>query len=311
MTKHWSSERGFQLSQQLLVIIMLSALTQLFSSPARAGEKAELSPRQVELSDNVFRFSIPEDFSKDMPAHNMVESLDIADPEKFNDPEYGNLIRRWWDIKEPGWFGKELGTVMMDISVQRVAENNEKLIHDRPYELRDRLDFILMLNDRYHQRYDALNAEMGRTSEGSIPYHSDFATLSGADIHSIYREHEYNGQKWIQTGISAPRGNLILSSNLPLSDNIYLEATFTYASNDNVSPRDFRDAAFAKMATIQESFSVQYAEGNPFSEIVGGEWLEQTNDEVLEQHREDILNLFYAEPASLEAERKLPPGERD
>jgi hypothetical protein len=38
---------------------------------------------------------------------------------------------------------------------------------------------------------------------------------------------------------------------------------------------------------------VQYALGNPFADIVGGEWLEQTNEDLIEHHREQILKLFH------------------
>lgn len=270
----------------------------------------ELYPRQIELSGNVFRFSMPEDFSKDMPAYDMVESLDITKPERFDDPEYGNLVRRWWDIKEPGWFGKNLGTVMMDISVQHRVENRERITHDKPYTMKDRLDFMLMLYDRYHQRYDGLNAEMGVTDEGVSPYFSSFANMLGDKFLPSQKEHVFNQQKWIQSSILAPRSELIASLALPLTEHVYLDASFTYSRNDNAYLRDFRDAAFAKMGTIQESFSMEYAEGNPFADIVGGEWLEQTNDEVLEEHREDVLKLFYAEPDT-GSERTLPPRDGD
>jgi len=37
---------------------------------------------------------------KDMPAADMVKWLDINDLNKFDNPKYENLIRRWWNIKE-------------------------------------------------------------------------------------------------------------------------------------------------------------------------------------------------------------------
>ena len=67
-----------------------------------------------------------ETIGKDLPAVDMVEKLDIQDLQKFDNAEYGNIIRRWWDIKRPGFFGKELGAVMMDISVQKKATNRKK-----------------------------------------------------------------------------------------------------------------------------------------------------------------------------------------
>src|SRR5690554_6838070 len=191
---------------KILVLIMLSLITQLFSGSTQANVKTY--PRQINLSGNIFHFSLPEDFSKDMPAYDMVETLDISDPKKFDDPEYGNLIRRWWDIKEPGWFGKSLGTVMMDISVQRVVENKRQHLHSMPYDIKDRMDFMLMLDDSFHQNYDALNKEIEPESGRAAAYHSSLFSLVNTKIESNHREFIYNGKKWIENGIVAPRSDL-------------------------------------------------------------------------------------------------------
>ena len=273
-----------------LVLIMLSILTGMFSGFAQA-EKNKLYLRQINLSGNIFHFAMPEDFSKDMPAGDMVDVLDISDLSRFDNPQYGNLIRRWWDIKEPGWFGKTLGTVMMDISVQKVVSNKRKLIHDRPYNVQDRMDFMLMLDDSFHQRYDQLNRETS-SPDRAVAYHSSFVTMVGDKIETNYREFNFNQQKWIENGIVGPRSDLIIILAIPLAEQIYLEASFTYSKNDNVHLRDFRSAGFAKMANIQQSFLIEYAEGNPFKKVVGEVWLEQTNDDVLIQYRDSLFNLL-------------------
>src|SRR5690606_17892925 len=121
-----------------LVFIMLTVLTGLFSSSPQAEEK-KLRHHQINLSGNIFYFSMSEDFNRYMTAADIVEYLDISDITKFDNPEYGNLIRRWWDIKKPGWFGKQLGTVMMDISVQKVVSNKRNFLHSRPYDIKDRM----------------------------------------------------------------------------------------------------------------------------------------------------------------------------
>ena len=277
-------------NKAILVLIMLSLLTGIFSSSAQA-EKNKLYPRQINLSGNVFHFSMPEDFSKDMPANDMVEALDISDFSKFDNPEYGNLMRRWWDIKEPGWFGKNLGTVMMDISVQKVVTNQRKLIHDRSYDIKDRMDFMLMLDDSFHQRYDQLNKESS-SPDRAVAYHSSFVTMVGDKIETNYREFIFNQQKWVENGIVGPRNDLIIILAIPIDEQVYLEASFTYSKNDDVHLRDFRNAGFAKMANIQKSFLIDYVESNPFKKIVGGVWLEQTNDDALIQHRDALFNLL-------------------
>ena len=176
----------------LPVLLMFSLITQLFSSPALAAKKIPLYPRQVALSGNVFHFAMPEDFSKDMPAEDMVEHIDITDLDAFKNGEYGNIIRRWWDIKEPGWFGKNLGTIMMNIAVLPIADNKRHVIHTKPYDIRDRVDFMFMLDDVFHQRYDQINKEIGPNGNGEIAYHAGVVHIQGRDLSSIYIEANFN-----------------------------------------------------------------------------------------------------------------------
>ena len=88
---------------------MFSTIRKLFTRSIAIDEPLG-AKRTANLSGNYFSFAMPEDFSKDMPAEDLVENLDITDLKKFDKPEYGNLIKRWWDIREPGFFGKNLGS---------------------------------------------------------------------------------------------------------------------------------------------------------------------------------------------------------
>src|SRR5690625_6563839 len=45
----------------------------------------------------------------------------------FSEPDKGTLVRRWWDIKEPGFFGKKLGTVMMNIDRKSTRLNSSHM----------------------------------------------------------------------------------------------------------------------------------------------------------------------------------------
>ena len=278
-------------NKAILVLIMLSLLTGIFSSSAQA-EKNKLYPRQINLSGNVFHFSMPEDFSKDMPANDMVEALDISDFSKFDNPEYGNLMRRWWDIKEPGWFGKNLGTVMIDISVQKVVGNNKNFIVAGAYDIRKRLDFMLMLNESFHQRYDSINKELKPEQGRTLAYSSGLLTLSDGKIYSLYYDKIYYGQKWINYAIAGPQGTTLVVFALPVSNQLYLEVVFTYSPNDGISPRQLGDVAHTKMAAIENSFRMDYTTGNIFSKIVAEDWTQKTNTEVLEEHRDTILTHY-------------------
>jgi hypothetical protein len=293
---------------QIGVVIMLSLITQFFSSSAQAEKKQVLYPRQINLSGNIFQFSMPEDFSKDMPAADMVEQLDISDPKKFDNGEYGNLLRRWWDIKEPGWFGKELGTIMLDISVQRVPENTKKLIHDKPFNIRNRVDFLLMIDNVFYLRYDHLNKTLKPDSGNALAYHYGFASVSGENLGSSYYDFKFHNKKWILAESTAPRGGYIKTFVIPLTDYAYLDATITFALNDNANYWSFNNTADTKMAPILESFNLTYAKDNTFQEITGRDWLEQTNTEALQPHRLEILKLFYGpdpEKAILQMQKEV------
>lgn len=200
---------------------------------------------------------------------------------------------------------------MMDMSVQKVVSNKRKLIHDRPYNVQDRMDFMLMLDDSFHQRYDQLNRETS-SPDRAVAYHSSFVTMVGDKIETNYREFNFNQQKWIENGIVGPRSDLIIILAIPVAEQVYLEANFTYSKNNDVYLRDFRSAGFAKMANIQQSFMIDYAEGNPFKKIVGEEWLEKSNDDVLIQHRDSLLNpLANSEIKTISKDSRSPGALED
>lgn len=255
-------------------------------------KESMLHSHQINLSGNIFHVAIPEDFSKHMPIRYIVDVLDISDLSKFDNPQYGNLIRCWWDIKEPGWFGKNLGTVMMDISVQRIVKNNKNFIITSNYDIQKKLDFLLMLNDSFHQRYDPINEELKPEQGRTLAYSSGLLTLADGKIFSLYYDKVYHGQKWVNYAIAGPQGITLVVFALPLSNRLYLEITFTYSPNDGVSPREFGNVAHAKMAVIENSFRMDYAEGNIFSKIVAEDWMQKTNAEVLEEQREKILTYY-------------------
>jgi hypothetical protein len=271
---------------QLLVIIMVSGLSQLLGLNAKA---TPVQPRQVNLSGNLFKFSMPENFSRNMPAENMVEGIDIHDLKKFNNGEYGNIIRRWWDIKKPSFFGKELGTVMMDISVQPVPENRQHLIHSKPYDITDRLDFMMMVYDQTHQRFDPLNHEAQANGGEFNTYHFGCCSLLGEKILSHYRDHLYGNQKWLGYSVAAPLNQLIVGLVLPLTKHTYLEVQFTYSPNQNVLPREFLDVAYGTTRLIENSLHVEYQASNEIKKLVEQDWITQTNDQVMAAHREAIL----------------------
>jgi hypothetical protein len=265
----------------------MSGLSQLLGLTANAAQP--IHPRQVDLSGNILHFSMSENFSKDMPAANMVEKLDIEDLKKFDNPEYGNIIRRWWDIKKPGFFSKELGTVMMDISVQQVPDNKQKLIHANTYNIADRLDFLLILDENLRHRYKKIKSEIESNGDDTYVYSIDFCSLYGKELESFYRDKTYNHQKWAAYTVTAPLNQLIVGQALPLTKYSYLEVVFTYSPNQNIAPREFLDIAYITTQPIEKSLQVVYKTTNEIKKLVEQEWISQTNDDVLAEHYDEIL----------------------
>jgi hypothetical protein len=272
---------------------MASFLSNLFGGRGSSGATLGAT-RTVDLSGNKFSFVMPEDFSKDMPAENLVEQLDISDLKKFDNLEYGNLIRRWWDIKESGFFGKNLGTVMMDISVQRVPENKRKDIHERPYNILDRLDFLLMIDDNSHQRYDELvEKTKGLPDEQAYSVPST-AHLLGKEIGTGFRDRLYNSQKWIGYSVRAPENQLITGLVTPLTEYLFLEVVFTYAPDRNILPMSFLHFAYQKTQFVEDSLQINYEKNNTIQNAMKSkDWLKATNNQILQRHQDLLLIPFF------------------
>ena len=277
-----------------LVIIMLSMITQLFGNSAQSAAPLKTFPRQVNLSGNIFHFSMPENFSKDMPAADMVETLDINDLTKFDNPEYGNIIRRWWDIKKPGFFGKQLGTVMINISVQRVPENNQKIYKSEAFDITNKLDYLFMLYEKQHQRYESLNQEMGLSTDGMPPYYYSFSSLINGEFSPSFYDFTVNQQRWIGHGLTGPANQLIHNVTTPLSKHTYLEVLYIYSPNDDIPGREFSNLAREQVIDpVKNSLYIRYKDQNPIATLVNSEWLKTTNKEILDAEKDKLLPALF------------------
>jgi len=58
---------------------------------------AVLMQRELHISNLTFCFSMPENFSMDMPADDMTENVNLHDNEKLNTIGVSNILDRWWD----------------------------------------------------------------------------------------------------------------------------------------------------------------------------------------------------------------------
>lgn len=225
---------------------MLATISKAFglSSPP---EQYQLMPRQINLSGNVVHFSMPENFSKDMPAEDMIESVDLTDKAIYQDHQKFTLIRRWWDFKDSGFFGKKFGTLMMSIYLKEASESlNINTL--KP------LDFIEILID---------DIEKGKPEikEGLMVY---------SDYFTAYDEKWNNNQRWLkyaQGPLDGTQYSFLYA--IPITDKQYIVAEFTTAPNEGIGIRGFIENFTSPfMDKIMESFLVDYVDHNPAKQAV-------------------------------------------
>lgn len=295
------------------IVFMLTILSSLLPFSASAKEPHPvLSQRQVDIGGNLFSFDLPENFSKDLPADDMVEQLDISSVDRFDDLTVGHILRRWWDIKEPGWFGSELGTVMLEMSVQRIHSNTRKRFNSEPYEVTDRLGFMLATDELVNRRYSEHNEEV-RHPDGSwnhelAYFNAGIASMLGPTLYASQRDHISNQQKWTRYGVTAPDGVLIVNYALPISQQFMIELTFTYSPNTNADARHFLRTAEKTTDKITNSLYFQYPEDSPVKAAVEGPWLTETTDDVVRSRWQTIVKPLFGEEAyqrALEEHQKL------
>ncbi|MBU3070908.1 hypothetical protein KOI40_13870 [Aestuariicella sp. G3-2] len=286
---------------------MLSILSSLLPFSASAKDTYPvISQRQVNIGGHVFSFDLPEGFSKDLPADDMVKDLEISSLDQFNDLIAGNILRRWWDIKEPGWFGSDLGTLMLEMSVQRIHPNTRKRLNSEPYDVTDRLGIMLAVDELVYRRYSEHNEEV-RHPDGSwnhelAYFNSGIASMLGPTLYAAQRDHIVNGQSWLRYSISAPHDAIVTSYALPINQSFMIELTFTYAVNHGIAlqggKRDFLRTAEDRITNpIINSLYFEYPKDSPVKAVVEGKWLTETTDDVVRSRWQTIVKPLFGDEA--------------
>lgn len=230
----------------LQVIIMLAIISKAFglsSSP----EHSPLMPRQINLSGNIVHFSMPENFSKDMPAEDMIESVDLSDKGVYQDDQKFTLIRRWWDFKESGFFGKDYGTLMMSLYIKE-ASDSLSITTLKP------LDFIDIIIDDIEKNKPA----------------DDDPLMVYSDYFPAYKEEWFGEQRWlmyVQGHANVAQHTMLYA--IPITDKQYIVAEFKSAPNTDIGTRGFIERYTGPfIESVMNSFRVDYASGNPVNDAV-------------------------------------------
>lgn len=224
----------------VLVIMLMALFSKL--GLAESVETAPLKPRQIVLSKAVVDFSIPENFSKQMPADDMIDQVNLDDAALFADPERFTLLRRWWDFKPEHFWQSSPGTLMMSVLVQEKAQGSE-------YDLLDRQQFVRLLQQRLIDVHgtDTFQYEDAPTRV-YLPFVDD------------YQEMVFKGQRWIMH----PLGGITERESyyIPLTQTQFLLVDFTFMKSTLVSDDAYYPKAKHQIERIMSSFHVSYPQGS-------------------------------------------------
>jgi len=222
---------------------MLAVISKAFGFSSSV-EPAKLKPRQINLSGEIVSFSLPENFSKDMPAENMIESVDLSDKSVFTDYHKFTLIRRWWDFKSKGFFSKEYGSIMMSIYVRQAPENSE-------YEISNPLGFIGTIIHNYNE----VSSKENPSNKNEKP------TTLYPDFYEAYTIKTINSLQWFRYPVeSSLSGRYDVNYAIPITPQHYIIVEFLLAPNDDISTRQFlNEYGQPHMDSIMNTFDVKFS----------------------------------------------------
>lgn len=282
-----------------LIGIGMAGFLGLFTSSNNLEFGAE---RSVDLGVATLQFSMQEDFSRDMPAIPLVENVDVRKIELLNKLEGGFLLQRWWDIKTPGLFGKNIGMLMMSVSLHAVPENRRMVVHDKPFDIFERFDLILSLNERFHQTYDEHNKQAENSGNEEFIYHGA-PILNGHDgsYTTPFRDDVVNNTKWTSYSIATDLGaEMTVAHVVPLTPHSMLELRFTYSPDKSkISVLDFYESVKEnRVSPTFNSFKIIFnSESSEAKNLIQGKWLAESTNDAMASH----LKLL---------KEKFPPGEK-
>lgn len=198
---------------------MLALLSKAFGMSSPSQVDATLKPREILFSAAKLQFSMPENFSLDFPADDLVDQVDENDSRLYE--KYGNtlLLRRWWDFFEPTFFSKkEVGTIMMSITV-----------HKSKVEYKSRFELLTVLLKRMEEVHGEFNKTVQPDSQIFYP-----------DSYSAIFEDVYNQQRWLSYNlVRGDDTNFTRTYVMPLNSQYYTEISFEMGISPMLTIKNF------------------------------------------------------------------------
>ncbi len=208
--------------------------------------------RAIQLPDAELRFSMTEDFSKDMPAAPLVEKITLDMLHNLKTPGDRFVVgRRWWDVKPPGWFKKTLGSIQMTAMVGLAIDKQGARLSFCNFS---QIDFLYFYREALVERWRRHNEELSPESklQFGVEVPSFFGAIGQRFVpHYLYKKTHRNVP--LLEVAAGNSGVINYYFSVPVGDEIYLEFEFVGAPNADISAYVFHDFALNKINTIKDS----------------------------------------------------------
>ncbi|WP_157960368.1 hypothetical protein [Marinimicrobium alkaliphilum] len=272
----------------LLAVIMFTSIFRAFAMD-RGPSTFPGATRSVDIDGNIFQFSMPENFSRDMPANDMIKKVDTHSQDFRYSGHAKTVIQRWWDVKERGFFGKNLGSLMMNIAIHKAQDHSSQW---GAFDTQSRFDYIIMIDEHMTRHYDDINKNISQQeSEFDRHSYSGFSVY-GDEIKTSFNDRLSNNQLWTHYGSTGPNGLLTAYYSIPISPDAFIEVQFLHAPNHDSGSWEFLDRARNIVTAVVDSFHVDYAKKNPVKAAVEEHWQAKAIADVIGDNQDKLLTLF-------------------
>ena len=253
-------------------------LSMTFLTSLMAGAKEPVMfERVIQLPHAELRFSMAEDFSRDMPAAPLVEKLTVDMLSGLKTPGDRFVIgRRWWDLKPPGWFKKPLGSMQMTISIGGGID-----VGQLNFCKMTQSEFLIFYRESLVNKWKPHNE--GIASADLLKFGVNvYPFFSGRGQEYIpYFEFKKNnkGIIWLSSG-AGQDANMYYYFSAPVGAANFVEVEFIGAPDLNGSPYLFQNLVMERARLINESVLVAFGKENCLA-LGGGNWIEANSVELL------------------------------
>ncbi|HRH77551.1 MAG TPA: hypothetical protein PK129_09420 [Cellvibrionaceae bacterium] len=230
------------------VCFFMTFLTSLIAG----AKEPVMFERVVQLPDAELRFSMAEDFSKDMPAAPLVEKVTIDMLQELKSLGDRFVVgRRWWDVRPPGWFKKTWGSIQMTAVIGAAIDKQGARLNFCNFS---QVDFLRFYREALIERWRHHNEELSPESklQFGVEIPSFFGAIGQRFVpHYLYKK--THGNIPLLETAAGYSGVINYYFSVPVADGIYLELEFVGAPSVDVSAYVFHDLALNKINAIKDS----------------------------------------------------------